>query len=338
MIEYGSDALGFTGLRVIEQPARSVYKGMKIEKGKSFRGMRIKRAVKGLSPKIFLATLLAMHGFFLTGTAGKVGTGFGEEIYFFCGAAVRVPMDEIIPNYEKESGNKVNVIYSGSGTLLAQMELSKRGDVYLCGSPDYVIIGEKKGLLIPGSEKIISYLVPAIIVPKGNPKNIRKLEDLGRPDVRVGMGNPEAVCLGLYGLEILDKNNLMEKVLPQVVVFAKSCEDTATLAVLNKVDAILGWDVFESWNPDRVRWIKINPAQIGRLSYIPVAVPVFVRNRRLAEEFIDYVINNPESKKIWRKYGHIRDIKKVKKYVLRVSTGGVYEIPSRYWDVLKKAK
>lgn len=257
------------------------------------------------------------------------------EINFFCGAAVAVPMREIIANYEKETGNRINVIFGGSGTLLAQMEISRRGDVYLCGSPDYITIGEKKGLLIPGTEKIVSYLVPAIIVPRENPANIQGLNDLARPKVKVGMGNPETVCLGLYGLEILDKNNLLEQVLPNVVVFAKSCEDTATLAVLKKVDAILGWNVFESWNPQEVRWIKINPRQIPRLSYIPIAIPVFVRDRKLAESFIDYVISEKRSRKIWEKYGYLSDSKKAKKFAPYSRVGGSYAIPERYYQILK---
>jgi len=93
-----------------------------------------------------------------------------EELFFFCGAAVAVPMREIIKNYEQETGVKVNVTYSGSGTLLSQMELTKKGDVYLCGSPDYITIGVRRKLLIEETDKIISYLVPAILVPKENPK------------------------------------------------------------------------------------------------------------------------------------------------------------------------
>ena len=130
-----------------------------------------------------------------------------KELLFFCGAAVAVPMREIVKNYEQETGVRVNVTYSGSGTLLSQMELTKRGDVYLCGSPDYIEIGIRRGLLIEGTDKIVSYLVPAILVPKENPKNIQKLEDLTKKDVRIGMGNPETVCLGLYGVELLDYNN-----------------------------------------------------------------------------------------------------------------------------------
>ncbi|MFA5778566.1 MAG: molybdate ABC transporter substrate-binding protein [Elusimicrobiota bacterium] len=259
-----------------------------------------------------------------------------EELFFFCGAAVAVPMREIIKNYERETGVKVNVIYGGSGTLLSQMELTKRGDVYLCGSPEYIAIGIKRGLLIEGTDKIVSYLVPAIIVPKENPKNIQKLEDLAKKDVRVGIGNPETVCLGLYGIGLLDYNNLLEKVLPNVVVFAKSCEDTATICVLKKVDAIIGWDVFESWNPRDVTWIKIDAKKIPQLSYIPITIPVFVKDRKLAEEFINYVITSKNSKEIWKKYNYISDIKKARKYAPYSKIGSDYKLPEKYFKFIKK--
>lgn len=259
-----------------------------------------------------------------------------EELFFFCGAAVAVPMREIVKNYEQETGVKVNVTYSGSGTLLSQMELTKRGDVYLCGSPDYIEIGIRRGLLIDGTDRIVSYLVPAILIPKENPKNIRELGDLSKKDVRVGIGNPETVCLGLYGVELLEYNNLLEKVLPNVAVFAKSCEDTATLCVLKKVDAIIGWDVFESWNPKNVTWIKLDKTQIPRISTIPIAIPVFVKNRKLAENFVDYILSPKKGRKIFEKWGYISDEKKAKKYAPEAKIGGEYKLPENYFKIIKK--
>ena len=62
--------------------------------------------------------------------------------------------------------------------------------------------------------KIISYLVPAILVPAGNPGNIQTLADLAKPGVEIGIGNPETVCVGLYAYEILEYNGLLEAVEP----------------------------------------------------------------------------------------------------------------------------
>ncbi|MDO9513722.1 MAG: molybdate ABC transporter substrate-binding protein [Elusimicrobiota bacterium] len=257
------------------------------------------------------------------------------KLDFFCGAAVKVPMEEIIANFEKETGVEVNVIYSGSGNLLSQMEITKRGDVYLCGSPDYVIIGEEKGLLVKGSSRKVSYLVPAILTPKGNPKNIKCLEDLAKKGVRFGIGNPETVCLGLYCVELLDYNNLLEKVMANTVVFAKGCASTANLAVLGKVDAILGWRVFKNWNPAEVELIEIPGEKIPRLSYIAIAAASSTRDSKLADKFINYVLS-AKGKTIFKKWGYISDESEARKFAPNAKIGGCYKLPDKYFKIIGK--
>jgi len=260
-----------------------------------------------------------------------------KELTFFCGSADKVPMEEIIENYESERNVSISVVYGGSGSLLSQMSLSRKGDVYLSGSPDYITIGESKNLLIKDTAKKISYLIPAIIVPKSNPAKIKKLEDLKKKGIKIGIGNPESVCLGLYGIELLDYNNLLETVMPNVVVFAKSCEDTATLAALNKVDAIIGWDVFESWNPDAVRWIKIDKNKIPRIAYVAMAVPVFVKDRAAADDFINYVLS-AKNRAIFKKWGYISGEKEAKLYAPKAKIGGEYNLPEKYYKIIKNEK
>ena len=191
-----------------------------------------------------------------------------DSITVFCGSANKPAMEEIAVRFEQERGIRVNMIFGGSGTLLSQIELSKQGEIYLPGSPDYVLIAERKKLVIEKSDRIVAYLIPAIITPAGNPANIQSLQDLARAGVRIGIGNPETVCLGLYGVEILERNDLLVPVLKNVVTFGGSCSKTANLAAMNKVDAILGWRDFHFWNPERMTYVPIAPQKIPRISYI----------------------------------------------------------------------
>lgn len=258
-----------------------------------------------------------------------------EQLAFFCGAAVKVPMEQILANFEKETGIQVNVIYSGSGNLLSQMEITKKGDVYLCGSPDYVTIGEEKGLLIRGTAKKVCYLVPAILTPKGNPKDIKSLGDLAKKEVRLGIGNPETVCLGLYAIELLEANGLLEKVMPNVVVFAKGCAATANLVAIGKVDAIIGWKVFKNWNPDEVELITIPGENIPRISYIAIAVGSFVKNEELAGKLIHYILSE-KGQNIFQKWGYIGDEKKARTYAPNAKIGGLYKLPDKYFEIIGK--
>lgn len=260
-----------------------------------------------------------------------------KSLLFFCGSAVKVPMEEIVKAYARERGIKVLVNYGGSGSLLSQMQLSKKGDVYLAGSPDYISIGKKQKLLIPGTDKRVAYLIPAIVVPKGNPGKIQSLGDLARPGVRVGIGNPETVCLGLYGIELLESNKLLAPVLKNVAVFAKSCEDTAMLAVLGKVDAILGWNVFASWNPKEVEWIKLPPDAIPRIAYIAIAIPARARDKAASQDFIDYV-TGPEARKTFEKWGYVADEARARELAPRARIGGEYSLPTDYFKIFRHEK
>ncbi len=267
-----------------------------------------------------------------------LGCGSREKtLLFFCGSAVKVPMDEIVTAYERERGIKILVNYGGSGSLLSQMQLARKGDVYLSGSPDYISIGDRKNLLIKGTDRKVAYLIPAIIVPKGNPARIRTLDDLARPGVRVGMGNPETVCLGLYAIELFQHNRLLAPVLKNAVVFAKSCEDTAMLAVLGKVDAILGWDVFASWNPRELEWIRLPSDAIPRIAYVAIAIPVYAKDRGLSQEFVNYV-TGPQAKKIFEKWGYLTDERLAKDLAPRARIGGEYKLPEEYYRILRRER
>ncbi len=258
-----------------------------------------------------------------------------RSLTVFCGSANKPAMERIAEMFQDETGIQVELIFGGSGTLLSQIELSHKGEIYLPGSPDYQIIGERKGLLQKGSDRIVAYLVPAIIVPASNPAQVRSLDDLTRPGLKLGMGNPETVCLGLYGVELLEHNEMLESVLPNVATFGGSCSKTANLAAMEQVDAILGWRVFHFWNPDRMDYVPIAPPRIPRISYIPISVPVYTRDAQLSRRFIDYVVSGP-GKEIYREQGYITQREKALSFAGNASIGGEYRLSERYFQLIRK--
>jgi len=251
----------------------------------------------------------------------------------FCGSASKPAMQEIAARFERETGTEDDLVFGGSGTLLSQIELSRQGESYLPGSPDYIIIGNRKKLLIEGSQRIVAYLVPAIITPAGNPAKVRALEDLARPGVRVGIGNPQTVCLGLYAVELLEANGLLERVMKNVVTFGASCSKTANLAAMSQLDAILGWRVFHFWNPERMTYVPIAPRQIPRISYIPIAIPVHTKDLRLSKAFIEFVLS-PSGLSVYRDLGYLTDLEAAKPLAPSARVGGEYTLPEKYFDLL----
>jgi molybdate transport system substrate-binding protein len=258
---------------------------------------------------------------------------YAEELLVFAGAASKPATEEVAKIFENKTGIRVNLTFGGSGFVLSQMELAKKGDIYFPGSSDYMEIAKKKGLVFPETEQFVVYLVPAINVQKGNPKGIKELRDLTKPGIRVAIANPEGVCLGVYAVEIIEKNlNASEKAQfkKNLVNYPESCEKTATAISLKTVDAVIGWSVFQHWDPERIETIPLKKEEIVRIGYIPIAISRFTSSRSSAQKFIDFLLSE-DGKKIFKKYNYFMTAEEAFQWVgAKKPVGGEYIVPGTW--------
>lgn len=256
-----------------------------------------------------------------------------NRITIFAGAASKPPTEELVDLFEKETGASVDVIFGGSGYVLSQMSLSKTGDIYFPGSSDYMEKAREDDLVFPETEKKVVYLVNAINVQKGNPKEIRTLKDLCRPGIKVAIANPEGVCVGAYAIEIIEKHfSEEEKALlrANIVNYTESCDKTASVVALKSVDAVIGWSVFQYWNPEEIETVDLPKEEIVRIGYIPVAISRFTKNRALAQRFIDFTVSE-KGKEVFKKYSYFATQEEAAGYIGEDKpVGGVYTIPDEW--------
>jgi molybdate transport system substrate-binding protein len=234
--------------------------------------------------------------------AAELPRADGKQLTLFCGSAGRLPIEEIATEFEKLTGAKLGRSYGGSGTVLSQAMLAKKGDVYIPGSDDFMDKGEKKDVIVAGTRQIACYLVPVIAVQKGNPKGIKTVADFAKPGVRVGIGVPKAVCLGDIALEVFGKLGVTDKVKPNILTHADSCGAVATLLKLKQIDATIGWDVFATESPEDIEIIPL-PAGTTARRNIPGAVFTFSKEQDLAREFVNYMATSEFSRQAFKKHG-----------------------------------
>jgi molybdate transport system substrate-binding protein len=273
--------------------------------------------------RVFFAFIVI--AFLLTGVVSAE-----ERLLIFAGAASKPPTEEVAKLFSEKYGVKVETVFGGSGYVLSQMILGKMGDLYFPGSSDFMEIAKRKGVVFPETEKYVVYLVNAINVQKGNPKNIKTLKDLTKPGLKVAIANPEGVCVGTYAVEIIEKNFTEEEkqqFRKNLINYTGSCEKTATAISLKAADAVIGWRVFEYWDPERIETIPLKQEELSRIGYIPIAISKFTKNMGLAQKFIDF-LDTEEAKSVYRKYKYFMTPEEAKSWIgVEKPIGGEYKVP-----------
>lgn len=256
------------------------------------------------------------------------------RLLIYVGAASKPPTEEAAGAFEKKTGVRVDLNIGGSGVVLSQLKLTRKGDIYFPGSSDYMELAKREGIVFPETEAMVVYLVPAINVQQGNPKNIKGLRDLTRPGLRVAIANPENVCVGAYAVETIEKVFSPEEKAAfrkNLVTYTESCEKTANIIALKAVDAVIGWSVFEHWDPQRIQTIPLKPDEISRVGYIPAAIARYTNNRALAQQFIDFLLS-PEGKAIYRKYNYFMTAEEAFIWLgSKKPVGGEYVVPEDWF-------
>lgn len=291
---------------------------------------------------VVLTLLIASLALFVGGCAnGKQSSqtpqppapSTGKHLMIFAGAASQPPLELAAKAFEKKTGVKVDTVFGGSGYVLSQMKLGKKGDLYFPGSSDFMEIAKKDGVVYPETEQKIVYLVNSINVQKGNPKNIQTLKDLTRPGIKVAIANPEGVCVGLYAVEIIEKTFTPEEkqaFRDNIANYTESCEKTATAISLKTVDAVIGWSVFQYWDPEKIETVKLQPSETLRIGYIPIAISKYTENRELAQQFIDFLLSE-EGKTFFKKYQYFMTPAEAVAYIgADRPVGGEYTLPKEW--------
>lgn len=262
---------------------------------------------------------------FLLLALAALPAGAVQPVVVFAGSASQPPLEEAAQAFREQTGTPVVLHLGGSGAMLNQIRLTGAGDLYIPGSPDYMEKAREFSL-IDGEPAILAYLVPAIVVAKGNPKEISGLEDLNRPSLRVGMADPDGVCVGLYAVEILEVNGLSDKVRPNLRGMVESCAKVAAMIPLNLVDAVLGWREFAAWNPDELEVVLLAPEEIPRLATIPAARLYHAKNREGASAFIAF-LQSEQGRAIFTKWGYLTEERTVRAFAPQARIGGLYTLP-----------
>ncbi len=157
------------------------------------------------------------------------------ELYLYAGAGLKDPVEKIVKQFEKETGNNVTIEYGGSGQLLARYNTVKTGDLYLPGSSDYVEKLEKTGDVKESAPLVLH--IPVMAIRKEKSAGIDSFKALAESNLRLGIGDSKAMALGKGAEKILELSGYQAQLNDKIVVKAATVKQLMLYLLNGDVDA-----------------------------------------------------------------------------------------------------
>ncbi|MHC4242249.1 MAG: molybdate ABC transporter substrate-binding protein [Planctomycetota bacterium] len=237
--------------------------------------------------RVILAVIIIPAVVFFGCDSKEDGQSTPEELLLYCGAGIRPPVDELVETFGREHGVKIALDYAGSEVLLSKIKLIRQGDLYMPGDKHYVEQAAQADMIL--SQRSVCYWVPTVLVRKGNPKEIRRLEDLLKSGIKLGIGDPDACAIGRTSKKILEKNNIKWEDIQKNLVFKSLTVNELGMQIqAQALDAVIVWDATAKYYSEHGDEIPIT-IENNIISTVDIGVLKFTKHKELAEKFVDFV-------------------------------------------------
>ncbi len=163
-----------------------------------------------------------------------------ERVTVFAAASLKEALDEIVQNFQAETGHEVTISLAGSSQLARQIQAGAPADIFVSANADWMDVLERDGLLVPGTRFDLAGNRLVLIAPTGGApfaleRRINLAARLG--DGRLALALTKAVPAGIYARQALTGLGLWDQVVGRL---AETDNVRAALALVALGEASLG--------------------------------------------------------------------------------------------------
>src|SRR5262245_10004487 len=133
---------------------------------------------------------------------------FGDQhitaVIVHCAAGLRGPMEEIAADYEHQTGRRVELNFDGSAPILARIDQSRIGDVFLPADESYIEIAKAKEL-VRDQDIIPLARMKAVLVVPADAGKIQTWTDVLDDKTKLALADPDRAAIGKLTREHLQR-------------------------------------------------------------------------------------------------------------------------------------
>jgi molybdate transport system substrate-binding protein len=213
---------------------------------------------------------------------------------------VREAVNELLPQFEKATGHRVQVVWDGSLNIKKRIGSGEAADLVLMPAEDVAALIASGGLTA-GSRVDLAGSIIGVAVRSG----------LAKPDIstsekfRSVLLAAKSIVIssgpsGVYLLELLEKQGLLGTLRPRIKQLASGQPVGEALA---RGEGDLGFQqVSELLHASGITYVGPLPAEIQKVTIFSGGVPKTAKDAAVAREFLTF-LKNPRNAAVWKKAG-----------------------------------
>ena len=222
-----------------------------------------------------------------------------KTIVVFAAASTTNAINEIIQQFDKETGIKVQTSYAASAPLAQQIVNGADADIFISADTKWADFLAENKFVAQRRDALGNRLV--IVVPSSSKTEIKKSEDLIAKSIEhIAIGEPDSVPAGKYAKQALVKLELWDK-LKDKFVPAQDVRQALTFVETNAAEAGIVYATDAAISKKVKTAVEISEKLTGPIRY-PIVLVSQGKGKPEAELFYRY-LNSPEAIKIYKKYG-----------------------------------
>src|SRR5262245_16218729 len=192
-----------------------------------------------------LAVLLAWLNWGSTAPGPDPNAG---PLIVHCAASQRPPLEDIVKDYQRETGQAVELRFGNSQQVLSQLQITGSGDLFLPADEVYIDQAREKGLIAEVFP--LARITAVLVLRPGFDKDITTWDDLVGGSIKVAQANPDGAAIGKLTREKLLTTGHWDALKERTTVFSGTVTEVANAVKLGNPDAGIVWDAVAAQFPE----------------------------------------------------------------------------------------
>jgi molybdate transport system substrate-binding protein len=208
-----------------------------------------------------------------------------ETLIVHCAEAMRIPLTAIAAEFEKEHGQKVELRFGPSQTILANLQLTKTGDLFIPADESFIRMAKNKGL-IKDVLNVAQMRAVVIVNPKLD-RTIATWDDFLAPSNKIGLANTEITAIGKIIKQQLEADNRWAELEKRQPTYLGNVNEVANSARVGSIDVGIVWDVIAQPHAD-LKQVKLKELE-NVTARVQVALTAFSKQEANSLRFARYL-------------------------------------------------